>query len=377
MASSFGNMPLILLAILAVAHHISCALSATEEATMKARHEQWMAGHGRAYKDDVEKAWRLKVFKTNADFVDRTNAAGDKKYRLATNEFADMTNDEFVARFAGFKPTPSSGSQKLWRFSLEKLTLPDDEQAIDWRTNGAVTGVKNQGQCGSVWAFSAVAAIEGIHQITTGHLVSLSEQQLVDCSTNGNKGCHGGLMDNAFQYVISNGGLATEDAYPYYAAQGTCLPIQPAVTISGYQDVPRDDEAALAAAVARQPVSLAVGVSANFQSYAGGILTADSCDSNLTHAVTAVGYGTAEDGTKYWLLKNSWGPRWGEAGYMRLERGTNACGVAKVASYPVFAGKQSGARWRSPRHRGRPVATTNISWHHARRWRQRMSPTVS
>jgi cathepsin L len=182
-----------------------------------------------------------------------------------------------------------------------------------------------------------VAAIEGMHQIKTGELVSLSEQQLLDCSTNnGNNGCGGGTMENAFQYVIgSNGGIATEAAYPYTATQGMCRNVQPAVAISSYQQVPRDDEDALAAAVAGQPVSVAVD-SRNFQFYSRGVMTADSCGTNLNHAVTAVGYGTAEDGTtQYWLLKNQWGNTWGEGGYLRLQRGVGACGVAKDASYPV------------------------------------------
>jgi C1A family cysteine protease len=179
-----------------------------------------------------------------------------------------------------------------------------------------------------------VAAIEGIHQIKTGELVSLSEQQVLDCSTNGNNGCNGGLMDNAFQYIISNGGITTEGAYPYTASQGTCQSVQPAVTISTYQDVPSDDEDAPAAAVANQPVSVAVDAS-NFQFYRGGVMTADSCGTNLNHAVTAVGYGTAEDGSQYWLLKNQWGETWGEGGYLRLQKGVRACGVAKQASYPV------------------------------------------
>lgn len=176
--------------------------------------------------------------------------------------------------------------------------------------------------------------MEGIHQITTGDLVSLSEQQVLDCSA-GSNGCNGGFMDKAFQYIISNGGLTTEDTYSYTAAQGTCQQsVQPAVTISGYQDVPTNDEDALAAAVANQPVSVAVDAH-NFQFYKSGVMTGDSCGTSLNHAVTAVGYGTAEDGSQYWLLKNQWGQNWGEGGYMRLERGTGACGVAQQASYPV------------------------------------------
>ncbi|CAD6257842.1 unnamed protein product [Miscanthus lutarioriparius] len=348
MASYIANKPLItaalaLLAVLAIANFICSAVAARDlsssgygEEAMTARHEKWMAEHGRTYKDEAEKARRFKVFKANVAFVDTSNAAaGGKKYHLAINGFADMTHDEFMARYTGFKPVPATG-KKMPGFKYENVTLSDDQQAVDWRKKGAVTDVKNQEQCGCCWAFSAVAAIEGMHQIKTGELVSLSEQQLLDCSTNGkNNGCGGGTMEYAFQYVIgSNGGIATEAAYPYTATQGMCQNVQPFVAVSSYQQVPRDAEDALAAAVAGQPVSVAVD-SSKFQFYGGGVMTADSCGTNLNHAVTAVGYGTAEDGTQYWLLKNQWGSTWGEEGYLRLQRGVGACGVAKDASYPV------------------------------------------
>ncbi|TVU42098.1 hypothetical protein EJB05_08487, partial [Eragrostis curvula] len=193
-------------------------------------------------------------------------------------------------------------------------------EEVDWRQKGAVTGC--------CWAFSAVAAIEGLYQITSGQLASLSEQQLLDCSTNGNNnGCSGGVMNDAFQYIVDNGGITTEEAYPYTEQQGMCQSVQPAVTISGYQNVPAEDENALAAAVANQPVSVGVDAS-DFHLYQQGIMTADGCGENINHAVTAIGYGRADDGTQYWLLKNQWGETWGEGGYMRLQRGVGACVLA-------------------------------------------------
>lgn len=194
-----------------------------------------------------------------------------------------------------------------------------------------------------------MAAVEGIHQINTGELASLSEQQVLDCTGNGN-GCGGGNMEMAFEYIVDAGGLTTESAYPYQGGQGTC-PFNSAwsdsgsgvaATISSYQEVPRNDEASLAQAVANQPVSVGIDASSpQFQYYQSGIFTADGCGTDMNHAVTMVGYGAeAADGSKYWIIKNSWGTSWGEQGYMRLEKdlpysNQGACGVAIDASYPV------------------------------------------
>ncbi|KAK8447675.1 hypothetical protein SEVIR_8G125000v4 [Setaria viridis] len=347
MTSSFSNklmtmIPLLILAVISMANcvsyghatrEVSTAGSKSGDAAMMARYKMWMVEYGRTYEDDAEKAHRFQVFKANAKFIDRSNAEG-KKYVLGTNKFADLTAEEFAAMYTGFKPAPS---KKLAGFKYENFTLSDHDEQVDWRQRGAVTGVKNQGQCGCCWAFSAVCAVEGMNQIATGNLVSLSEQQLLDCAVyGGNQGCNGGFMDSAFQYIIDNGGITTEDAYQYSAAEGTCQSVQPVVTINGYQDVPSGDEGALASAVTNQPVSVGIdGTSSPFQFYQSGMMTGDGCGAEMNHAVTAVGYGTDENGDQYWILKNSWGTGWGQDGYMMLQRGTGACGISTMSSYPI------------------------------------------
>lgn len=185
--------------------------------------------------------------------------------------------------------------------------------------------------------------MEGMTQIATGRLISLSEQELVDCDVNGNNaGCNGGLMDGAFQFIINNGGLTTEESYPYTAAQGSCVAAakSPAATIGGYEDVPQNSEASLLQAAANQPVSVAIEASGrDFQFYSGGVFTG-TCGTNLDHGVTVVGYGTdADTGLDYWLVKNSWGTTWGETGYIRMQRNVAAaqglCGIAMLPSYPT------------------------------------------
>lgn len=310
-----------------------------DEAMMMARYKKWMAQYRRKYKDDAEKAHRFQVFKANAEFIDRSNAGG-KKYVLGTNQFADLTSKEFAAMYTGLKKpaaAPSGAKQIPAGSKYQNFTRLDDDVQVDWRQQGAVTPVKNQGQCGCCWAFSAVGAMEGLIMITTGNLVSLSEQQILDCDeSDGNQGCNGGYMDNAFQYVINNGGVTTEDAYPYSAVQGTCQNIQPAATISGFQDLPSGDENALANAVANQPVSVGVdGGSSPFQFYQGGIYDGDGCGTDMNHAVTAIGYGADDQGSQYWILKNSWGTGWGQNGFMQLQMGVGACGISTMASYPT------------------------------------------
>ncbi|XP_031398825.1 senescence-specific cysteine protease SAG39-like [Punica granatum] len=310
------------------------------EASMLERHEKWMVQFGRVYADEAEKERRFAIFKTNVEYIEMFNRDGTKTYQLGINGFADLTNEEFRATRNGYKHIFHPGSSRTSSFRHENTSVPS---SMDWRQKGAVTPIKDQGQCGCCWAFSAVAATEGIHQLSTGKLISLSEQELVDCDTGGeDQGCEGGLMDNAFKFIIHNHGLTTEAKYPYQAADSTCNADKASshvATITGYEDVPANSESALLKAVANQPVSVAIDASgSDFQLYSGGVFTGE-CGTELDHGVTAVGYGTDDDGTKYWLVKNSWGASWGEKGYIRMQRDVDAdeglCGIAMQSSYPT------------------------------------------
>ncbi|PIA62994.1 hypothetical protein AQUCO_00200781v1 [Aquilegia coerulea] len=315
-------------------------LQERHELSMEDRHEQWMNNYGLTYKDTAEKQMRFQVFKNNVEFIDTFNKNGDRPYTLRINEFADQTNEEFIASRNGFKK-PSKLRPSSSSFRYENVTAVPS--SMDWRKKGAVTPVKNQGQCGSCWAFSAVAAMEGVTKLSTGKLISLSEQEIVDCDiTSEDQGCGGGYMEDAFKFVQQNNGIATEATYPYKAVNANCNKKEEAshaAKITGYEVVPANDEKALLKAVANQPISVSIDASGSaFQFYSSGVFTGD-CGTDLDHGVTAVGYGTTSDGTKYWLVKNSWGTEWGDHGYIKMERDIDAkeglCGIAMDSSYPT------------------------------------------
>ncbi|XP_043726340.1 vignain-like [Telopea speciosissima] len=306
-------------------------------------YEKWRSHHT-VSRDLSEKPKRFNVFKENAKFIHEFNKK-DHPYKLKLNKFGDLTNHEFRNFYASSKVKHHNMMRGSSRAATGGFMYEDFDRSpasIDWREKGAVTPIKNQGQCGSCWTFSTVVAVEGINQIKTQKLVSLSEQQLVDCDTgDGNQGCNGGLMDHAFEYIKKVGGITTEESYPYTATNTTCALTKvnaPRVTIDGHENVP-PFEISLMKAVANQPVSVAIDASGQaFQFYSEGVFTGP-CGVELDHGVAAVGYGTTLDGTKYWIVKNSWGADWGEQGYIRMKRGMfdigGLCGIALQASYPL------------------------------------------
>ncbi|XP_078431015.1 cysteine proteinase mucunain-like [Wolffia australiana] len=339
-------LPSLLIVFLAI-----CGVAAERsEEEIKLLYEGWLVKHAKAYNGLGEKDQRFEIFKDNLRFIDEHNLPENgHSFRLGLNRFADLTNEEFRAAYLGVKP----GQQRLRRLNQAlsdryRYSAGEDlPEAVDWREKGAVAPVKDQGSCGSCWAFSTIAAVEGVNQIVTGKLITLSEQELVDCDTAENQGCNGGLMDDAFEFIINNGGIDSEDDYPYKARNGLCdLQRKNAkvVSIDSYEDVPTKDEQSLKKAVAGQPVSVAIEAGGRtFQLYKSGIFTG-RCGTNLDHGVVAVGYGS-ENGTDFWVVRNSWGDNWGEDGYIRMERnlatggGAGKCGIAIEPSYPVKKGK--------------------------------------
>lgn len=296
------------------------------------------------YKKDYSNSYeeysrRQEIFYSNLKVIERHNflhSLGLKSYKLGVNQYADMELKEFISQMTGFRRGNKTSTGSTHLPPNVPFTLPS---TVDWRDKGYVTPVKDQKQCGSCWAFSATGAVEGQHFRKLGKLVSLSEQNLVDCSTSyGNHGCNGGLMDNAFKYIKENGGIDTEESYPYEAKDGKCRYSSSKIgaTVSGHMDVKPGEDNLQEAVASVGPISVAIDANhQSFQLYHSGVYDEPDCTENLDHGVLAVGYGS-EDGKDYWLVKNSWGLGWGDKGYIKMARNKeNQCGIALMASYPL------------------------------------------
>ncbi|KAK2917862.1 hypothetical protein Q8A73_004608 [Channa argus] len=291
--------------------------------------------HNKAYgmKEYFE---RLQIFTDNKRRIDKHNA-GNHSFTMRLNQFSDMTFSEFRKSFLISEPQNCSATKG--NYLSNNGPLPD---SIDWRKKGNyVTPVKNQGACGSCWTFSTTGCLESVTAIATGKLVPLSEQQLVDCAQDfNNHGCNGGLPSQAFEYIMYNKGLMTENDYPYKGRENQCSykPELAAAFVKEVVNVTAYDEMGMVDAVAtHNPVSFAFEVTDDFMSYHKGVYTSTRCHNTtdkVNHAVLAVGYGK-DNGTPYWIVKNSWGPQWGMDGYFLIERGKNMCGLAACSSFPV------------------------------------------
>lgn len=308
-----------------------------ERSFYEAKFVDWLKEHNVQLKNGDEFAHRLSVFADNFDFIEEENAK-NLPYTLALNEYSMYTHEEFVSMMGLDKPIPEPF---VGDYTHDNENTVDAPTSIDWVSLGAVTGVKDQGNCGSCWSFSATGCLEGIYKIKRGSLQSFSEQQLVSCDTL-DSGCNGGWMTNAFKWIQGNNGLCSESGYPYTSGstgqRGSCSKSCSNVSnsrIASWADVAKS-ESALQTAVAQQPTSVAIDAgSRTFQSYQSGVYTG-SCGTSLNHGVLAVGYGNS-GGLDFWKVKNSWGTSWGEGGYIRMQRNIGTyggkCGITLGASY--------------------------------------------
>lgn len=299
----------------------------------------WVKEMGKTYVEDAEEfERRFEIWLDNLEFILGHNERSDS-YWLGLNVMADLTNDEYKQRFLGTRVPEerlnrtSTAVDANAEFDLERIP-----KKVDWRKHNAVTEVKNQETCGGCWAFSATGAVEGINAIVTGELLSLSEQELIDCEKQ-DSGCEGGWMDDAFKFIEEHG-LTLEEEYKYIAEDERCKKDKENdvyVTIDSYADVAKN-EPALVKAAAKQPVSVAIEADGRtFQLYDGGIYDG-LCGTELDHGVLVVGYDLTV-GSGFWIVKNSWGADWGEHGFIRMEMGMNdgkgECGITLASSFPI------------------------------------------
>jgi len=319
--------------LVAVLLFACCAFALTEK-EYQTQFTQFMHKYGKSYAHD-EFQHRYKVFKTNLNFVNSFDAKA-RGFTVAINHLGDLSNAEYRSTYLGVK-VPANYVHTTSAQKESNITAPP--ASWDWRTKNAVTPIKNQEQCGSCWAFSTTGSTEGCHSITTQKLVSVSEQNLMDCSWNqGNQGCDGGLMTQAMTYIISNKGIDTEASYPYTAEDGTCSynAANVGATLTGFVNVNTGSESDLQVKTYTGPTSVAIDASqSSFQFYSGGVYYEPACSSTqLDHGVLSIGWGT-DSGTAFWLVKNSWGTSWGMSGFIEMSRNkNNNCGIATMATLP-------------------------------------------
>jgi cysteine peptidase B len=278
-----------------------------------------------------EEAHRFRCFRSNLDLIEARNAKATHE-RHGVNQFTDLCKEEFAKYYLGARP-PANRTQK----HIPDLYQPHElvgTSKINWADLGAVTPIKNQGQCGSCWSFSTTGGIEGQWYLAGHPLVGLSEEELVQCSKQ-NYGCQGGWVDEALEWVISNNGINAEKAYPYTSgggSTGTCRTVltkDSVAQIIGHQDLPHSEAQMATWVLANGPLSIALDAE-SWQTYNGGIMT-DCTQGQLDHAVLIVGFDTTHS-PPYWVVKNSWGTSWGENGYIRLQYGTNQCSLNQAPS---------------------------------------------
>jgi len=303
----------------------------------------WMQKHQKAYSAEEFKQ-RYEIFKNNMDFVQKWNMDDSNTHTVALNLFADMTGEEYrntylmTRKLDGSAALAANNEPHTTAINPTNATAPFGD-VINWASKGAVTAPKNQGQCGSCWSFSTTGAVEGLNQIYTGHLISLSEQNLIDCSSSyGTQGCNGAWPSEAMKYIIANHGIDTESSYPYTATQGTChfSASNTGASMKNVGTVRSGDEGDLQNHILKQPVSVCIDAShQSFQLYHSGIYKESACSTTaLDHAVLAIGYGSQSG--DYYIVKNSWGTSWGMNGYIWMARNSgNMCGIATTAVVPL------------------------------------------